>query len=146
MEPSRVCTNCGGELDRVAPGAVLTTVKRLYCRRCREPEEGSLRAVLVSVSWWVVVLAAVFAVAWLLDARKPVQADENGAAVLQQLHEDIVAQARAQSIADGKPGAVPCFQIRRHGSTAICITLDEWKRQHAEDRTAMPEERVGMRL
>ena len=77
MEPNRVCTNCGGELDRVAPGAVLTTVKRLYCRRCREPEEGSLRAVLVSVSWWVVVLAAVFAVAWLLDARKPVQADSD---------------------------------------------------------------------
>lgn len=144
-DTTRVCLSCGGELDRLPPGAVLTTVRRLYCRRCREPEEGGLRAVLVSVSWWVVVVVAVFVIAWCLDARRA-HADERGPSVLQQLHEDIVAQARAQSIADGKPGAVPCFQIRRHGAATVCITLDEWKRQHAEDRTAMPEERVGMRL
>lgn len=45
MDSTRVCLNCGGELDRQMPGAVMTTVKRLYCRRCREPEPTALDAI-----------------------------------------------------------------------------------------------------
>ena len=136
MEPSRCCLECGQSFQ--------AGERRLYCPTCtREPTVADAIWATLGFALLAVVVACFVA---FVFAPPTVFADENGAAVLQQLHEDIIAQAKAQSMAEGKPGPVPCYQVRRHGAAAVCITLDEWKRQHAEDRTAMPEERVGMRL
>lgn len=63
-----------------------------------------------------------------------------------ELRAQLEQQAKAAAMAEGPAQGIECMQIRRRGVTAICITPDEWRRQHAEDRTARAEYRVGMRL
>lgn len=63
-----------------------------------------------------------------------------------ELRMQLEQQAKAAAMAEGPAPGIKCMQIRRRGATAICITLDEWRRQHADDQTARAEPRVGMRM
>ena len=80
----------------------------------------------------------------LLIAFLPVRCSR--ADTIGELRAQLEQQAKAAAMAEGPAQGIECMQIRRRGVTAICITPDEWRRQHAEDRTARAEYRVGMRL
>lgn len=92
---------------------------------------------------WLLLAAVAVLLVWAIIAALSIEARADG---LGQLKQDLVEQAAATAAAEGPTDDVPCYQVRRHGQTAVCITLEEWRRMHRDDRTALPPYRVGMRL
>mgnify|MGYP005813116211 CR=1 FL=1 len=136
------CLACGHEIRR--GGAPFVDLRQLQCTVCggfgTRIEPDRYQAVGRFMIWWAIVLLVVMAIVGILAIRNA-PADELG-----KLMQDMQQQAAAVSKAEGAPAAVQCFQVRVRGNTAVCITLEQWKRMHQDDRTALPEYRVGMRL
>lgn len=132
---SLTCTHCGG-------------IRRRQCdAEASEHAVAELFKEVLALMLWPLVAIALIAIAVCL--AYPAHADQDAQERMQygrELRQQQIDQAAAASMAEGAPASPRCYQVRRHGQAAVCISREEWGRMHEADQPVVVVAKRGSRL